>query len=205
MNTYTIVKAEGPVTEESFKAAETAAVTYSPFPGVESPFHTEAQLLYTEEAIYVHFKTDERPLLARRTERDSMVCEDSCMEFFFSPDETDAHYLNFEINPLGTLYLHRNTSRYDTHAVNAPNELFEIKSVITQKHWELFYKIPFDFILSHFDKITQNCRANFYKCGEDTPVEHYACWNEIHLENPDFHCPQFFGRLVFQKGIPAAR
>jgi len=127
------------------------------------------------------------------------------MEFFFSPDEADNHYFNFEINPLGTLYLHYNTSRYDTHAVDVPEELFDIKSVITQKHWELFYKIPFDFILTHFKQITTNCRANFYKCGEHTQIEHYACWNEIHLDNPDFHCPQFFGKLVFQQGISSSR
>ena len=205
MKTYTIKKAAAPVTEDSFKIAETAPVTYSPFPGFESPFHAEAQLLYTDEAIYVHFKTDEKPLLARRTERDSEVCEDSCMEFFLSPDENDPHYFNFEINPFGTLYLHYDLNRNEHEAVDAPSELFEIKSVITHSHWELFYKIPFSFILSHFEKITDACRGNFYKCGEDTPIEHYACWNEIHLEKPDFHCPQFFGKLIFEKGISASR
>ena len=201
MKTYVIKKAEASVTENSFDIAETAQITYSPFEGFESPFYAEVQLLYTDEAIYVHFKTDEKPLLARRTERDSGVCEDSCMEFFLSPDENDPHYLNFEINPFGALYLHKNLNRYETEAVDAPDELFEIKSVITATSWELFYKIPFSFILSHFEKITDSCKANFYKCGEDTPVEHYACWNEIHLEKPDFHCPQFFGTLVFEKGI----
>lgn len=205
MNTYVIKKVDGAISEESFKLANTASVNYSPFAGTESPFCTNVQLLYNDEAIFVHFKTNEKPLLARRTERDSEVCEDSCMEIFFSPDEDDTHYFNFEINPLGTLYLHYNNDRYDSHAVEAPSELFEIKSVITSEYWELFYKIPFSFILTRFEKITENCKANFYKCGEHTEVEHYACWNEIHLEKPDFHCKQFFGNLVFEKGISAKR
>jgi len=205
MKTYIIKKIDGPITEESFNQANIAKVNFGPFKGTESPFDTELQLLYNDEAIYVHFKTDERPLLARRTDRDSAVCEDSCMEFFLSPDTTDNHYFNFEINPLGTMYLHYNTSRYDIHAVDVPSEAFEIKSVITQTSWELFYKIPFDVILSKFEKITDECRANFYKCGEDTEVEHYACWNEIHLEKPEFHCPDFFGKLIFEKGISVSR
>lgn len=40
--------------------------------------------------------------------------------------------------------------------------------------------------------------ANFYKCGDDMPVRHYLSWNPINLERPNFHTPQFFGKLIFE-------
>ena len=39
-------------------------------------------------------------------------------------------------------------------------------------------------------------RANFYKCGDRTAVEHYIVWNEITAANPDYHRPECFGSLV---------
>jgi len=40
-------------------------------------------------------------------------------------------------------------------------------------------------------------RANFYKCADKTAHPHYVSWNPIETDKPDFHRPEFFGRLTF--------
>lgn len=40
-------------------------------------------------------------------------------------------------------------------------------------------------------------RINAYKCGDETKQPHFACWSNILTENPDFHCPEYFGELIF--------
>jgi hypothetical protein len=41
-------------------------------------------------------------------------------------------------------------------------------------------------------------RANFYKCGDELQVPHFLSWNPIGVETPDFHRPEFFGKLVLE-------
>ena len=38
--------------------------------------------------------------------------------------------------------------------------------------------------------------GNFYKCGDETEIEHYGMWSPVGTEKPDFHRPEFFGELV---------
>ena len=41
--------------------------------------------------------------------------------------------------------------------------------------------------------------GNFYKCGDLLQVPHFLSWNPIQLPKPCFHCPEFFGELIFKK------
>jgi hypothetical protein len=38
-------------------------------------------------------------------------------------------------------------------------------------------------------------RANLYKCGDECDLPHYISWSPIDLPSPDFHCPDFFGKI----------
>ena len=120
------------------------------------------------------------------------------MEFFFSPDADDEKYFNFEINPNGTLLLFVCNRRITMTPVPEETELFNIESIVTSDGWELYYKIPFSFMKKYFNKISPVMRANFYKCGEKTNIEHYACWNKLPEDVFDFHTPQFFGEISFE-------
>jgi hypothetical protein len=40
--------------------------------------------------------------------------------------------------------------------------------------------------------------ANFYKCGDETAVTHYVTWNPVKTNNPDYHQPEFFGKVEFE-------
>jgi len=196
MNTYLIHKREEPVTDNVWENINSAKLDYEPWEEFPCPYDTTVKLLYTQQAIYVNFKTSERVLRAVNTYRDSPVSEDSCMEFFLSPNENDNHYINFEINPIGTLLVYKCLNRDNMSPIDVDDTIFDIKCIIDKSGWQLQYKIPFDFLREHFNEITPKMKGNFYKCGRKTIQRHYACWNPIKLKEPEFHCPQYFGKLI---------
>lgn len=198
MRTYKITSVSGEVTRETWNSIPKTFVDISPWEEHPSPYRTEVQLTYNDEYLFVHLKTDETNIRAVQTKRDSQVCEDSCMEFFFSPDADDERYFNFEINPNGTLLVFVCNRRITMNPVPEDEKIFNIESVVSPDGWELYYKIPFSFMKKYFAKVSPVMRANFYKCGEKTNPEHYACWSRIPKEIFDFHTPQFFGEICFE-------
>jgi hypothetical protein len=130
------------------------------------------------------------------------VHNDSCMEFFLSPNPANSsEYLNFEFNPSAAMYLSIGASRHDRIKIPQENyrEFFQIKTAVSDKGWNLEYRIPFSFMLRFFPSFDLKpghiMRGNFYKCGDSTTRPHYGCWSLIELPEPDFHCPDFFGTL----------
>lgn len=198
MKTYNVTKISGKPTAEIWASAPKAMIDYVLNPVPENPYKTEAQLLYNDEKIFVHLKTNERKLRAVNTERNSGVCEDSCMEFFVAPDEDDVRYFNFEINPIGTLLLYVCNKRIEMVPTTDDESIFNIKSVITKDGWELFYEIPFSFMKKYFKKVSPSMLANFYKCGEKTEIEHYIAWSKKPDSPRDFHRPEDFGKIIFE-------
>ncbi len=198
MKTYNVTKINDVPDAEIWASVPKAMVDYVLNPVPEKPYKTEAQLVYNDEKIFVHLKTNERKIRAVNTERNSPVCEDSCMEFFFAPDNDDVRYFNFEINPIGTLLLYVCNKRIEMVPTTDDQKIFNIKSIITDEGWELFYEIPFSFITKYFKKISPTMLANFYKCGEKTAVEHYIAWSKYPDSLRDFHRPEDFGKIVFE-------
>jgi hypothetical protein len=66
-------------------------------------------------------------------------------------------------------------------------------------NWELTLNIPFTiFIHNNITSLVgKECRANFYKCGDDLTVPHFLSWNVLYNSKPNFHLPQFFGVITF--------
>ena len=165
--------------------------------------HTAAKISYIDDSLHVYMRTNEWPLRALVVEQNGAVYTDSCMELFLMPvpGKTEK-YINIEINPLGVPFISVGISRKNRYLINVRNykKLFSISSKISEKGWELSYRIPLDFLHDNFGEFEllpgYEMRANFYKCGDNTIHPHYGCWSEIDLPAPDFHCPNFFGRIV---------
>jgi len=161
-----------------------------------------ADISWDESGYSLKFTAYEENALATQTKHNTPVHKDSCMEFFVQFDpENEERYFNFEANPNGAMYCAFGKSRHEyAHISPAVIDTFSIKTNIFQDRWELEYKIPVNFIKSHIPTYQHKeghiIRANFYKCGDDMPSPHYACWSKIDLMAPDFHCPQFFGQLM---------
>ena len=163
-----------------------------------------AQLCYDETALYIRQRAVEKDIRAELTDLLAHVCEDSCMEFFFSPSPADGRYMNFEINPKGCLHIGFGHGRHDSMRLlpKRVEERFRITPVRTADGWELTYRIPLEFLRCFYPDLELcpglTMTANCYKCGDCTVNPHFLAWNPPTSETPDFHRPQDFGRLVFE-------
>lgn len=157
--------------------------------------------------IWIKFYVKEKNILARETSTNGPVYKDSTVEFFVSLD--DKNYYNFEFNCIGTIHIAYGPGRENRTPI-APEiaEQIEIKSSLgnqpfEEKHgnfvWNMMIRIPIETFTHNRLKTFNRTKAtgNFYKCGDDTSDPHFVTWNEIETENPDYHRPEFFGKLEF--------
>ena len=164
---------------------------YSPAP------ITRFKMLRGEEGISVLFASEEKSLRCEIDEENGAVYTDSCVEFFFKPDIHDTRYLNFELNPKGVLHLAIGEGRKGRTLLDTDRSIFNIVSDAKDGNWRLKIYIPNSFILEHYEKISPVCKGNFYKCGDKTDHVHFGAWSEVETEKPDFHVPDFFGKIKF--------
>lgn len=165
-------------------------------------------ILYSDNEIFLKYWVSEKYFKAEKTETNQMVCEDSCVEFFVSPED-DGIYYNIEFNAIGTCLMGSGTGRADntrvdlkiitgirrlTSAGNKP--IAEKKGNI---EWTITVAIPFGVFFRHKvkDLKGKSFRANFYKCGDKVEVPHYVTWNKVGTEKPDYHRPEYFGVIKF--------
>ena len=157
------------------------------------------QLCYDEDNLYLHLRAVEEHIRAEYTEPLSPVCTDSCLEFFFMPQD---RYFNIEINPNGCMFVGLGHDRSDTAPLSRGDyaELLDIKTKRTEDGWEIFYRIPLSFIQQYCPgyRFAGTLRANVYKCGDLTVHRHYLSWNPVLSKKPDFHRPQDFGSMIFE-------
>jgi hypothetical protein len=165
-------------------------------------------IAYGDDEIYLKYFIKEYYFKAEKNETNQMVCEDSCVEFFVSPED-DGIYYNFEFNGIGTCLLGTGTGR-DNSTRSNPEIIKKIRrhtSVGTEPvkekegpfEWTITIAIPLEVFFHHKVGNLQGktFRANFYKCGDMLKVPHYVTWNPVGTDNPDYHQPEFFGLLKF--------
>lgn len=175
---------------------------------------TFAKLLYDDENIYGIFLVKDKFVHCLVQETNGHVSGDSCVEFFFSPDESKPlFYFNLEINCGGVPLMQYVTVPRKEYvfideaeigkveiAHSLPQKVFpEIVEDIT---WTIEFKLPFK-ILKQYAGISHpesgvKWKANFYKTASTTRNPHYLTWSHVDQPKPDFHLPQYFGTLVFK-------
>jgi len=162
----------------------------------------KAQLCHDGEKLYVRMTAKEEKIRAELTDVLSQVCNDSCLEFFLAPCADDACYFNFEVNPLGTLYLGFGAARNTRvrQIVKDTQGLFAFKPFRTEDGWGMEYEIPASYIQLYRPafKLEGEAACNFYKCGDKTEVPHYLAWSSLTSEKPDYHRRWDFGTLIFE-------
>ena len=159
---------------------------------------TTFSIAHTDEMLYVRYEVKGEVPLATKTNDLELVNEDACVEIFIG-DRDNTHYWNFEFNPAGVCNAsHRKERKVDVVRLNA-EQLASIQRYGQQlcaAHWTLLIGIPLSLI--ELDLTQEHCRrANLYKCGDKTPMKHYASWNAIDAPAPAFHLPEFFGGIQF--------
>jgi hypothetical protein len=158
--------------------------------------------------ILLKFDVSEKAICAEETSINGKVHLDSCVEFFISLD--GFNYYNFEFNCIGTPHVGWGNSRQNRQ--HLPIEAVEkilIRSSLGNEPfalrtghftWELCVLIPADCFIHDpdisFEGLSGNC--NFYKCGDHLPEPHFLSWTPVGAPQPDFHRPDFFGKIDFE-------
>lgn len=155
-------------------------------------------LAHTDEMLYVRYEVKGEVPLATKINDLELVNEDACVEIFIG-NADNTRYWNFEFNPAGVCNAsNRKERKVDVVRLN-PEQLASIQRYPVQlcaAHWSLLIGIPFSLI--ELDLTSERARrANLYKCGDKTPMKHYASWNPITAPAPAFHLPEFFGEIQF--------
>jgi len=170
----------------------------------------EARLCYSGRFLYVRFEVAESKIRARFMSFQDPVYKDSCVEFFVDPfPDRKLGYINFETNALGTMLVAIGRGRKNRVSLTrADFEVIDITASIKAPidgptggdFWTLCYRLP----LSLFEKYYGEkpgpgliAKGNFTKCGDETEFPHYGAWSIINSPQPDFHRPEYFGKIVF--------
>ena len=165
---------------------------------------------YSKEYIYVKFLVYEKRVIATYLNVGDPVYKDSCVEFFINlfPKETE-EYFNIELNAIGTIKMgygiKRNRKYLTASELNDMKAITSIKKPVTgfhgSDHWKLYCAIPIKVFEMVYHRKFKGYDAigNFYKCGDETEFKHYGMWNLIDNPKPDFHLPEYFGKIIFEK------
>ena len=165
-------------------------------------------IAHDNEKVYLYYQVEGEELRAVNTRDFMSVWEDSCVEFFMQR-EGEKVYRNFEFNAHGVLLASKRESKDDAEQLS--EELMAtIKRFVTIEHkykddvqlsnWTLYAEIPKEALgFTTTENLSQQAiGANFYKCGDETNEPHFISWNPIDMPSPNFHVPQFFGKLTFE-------
>ena len=203
-----------PSAEDVSKLMDATSVIFNPIDVVnwaDFPYcpDVEFRVAHTGEAILINYKVKEASVRAVAQADQGRVWEDSCCEFFVRAEDEDEYY-NFECNCAGTLLVNFGKKGDRHHAPESVlanvkrwsslgREPFEER--IGECSWELSLVIPVSSLFNHNIKDLSGItlRGNFYKCGDLLQTPHFLSWSPIDLPQPCFHCPEFFGKLFFEK------
>jgi hypothetical protein len=178
---------------------------------------TNVKLKYDDDFIYVEFECHQNPFWKENTYKihNDHIWNQEVFELFISDElaGTPKHYLEFEINPINTIWvgrIHNPTGKApkvpDTEMI--PIEKTGIKYQANAKGdiWSGSFQIPFKLI----GKKQNRYKINFYRIiskqshpnkdwkGNPSTCD-YTCWSPTMAgKTPAFHRPAYFGELVLE-------
>lgn len=167
---------------------------------------TTVYAAHDDDAVYLLFDCEGFDLKAETDADLGPVANDSCVEFFVSPDTADPRYWNFEFNAIGRKNVSTRITRPEPRRLSV-DELSQIKvyssageSPFAEQNgfhtWYLLVVIPFSLFTCEKYEFPKRMKGNFYKCGAKTSSPHYLSWAPIATERPDFHRPEFFADII---------
>ncbi len=187
------------------------SIEFSPFiliVGTDLPTQqTKAYITYDQNNLYIFMNCFENildPALqkifefkAEKTEHDSNVWEDDCVEVFIKPSSKEEVYYHLVVNSKGTIY--------DARCQNSTcdknwNSNAEVKTLVGEKAWTVEMGIPFRSLGVVSPEIGDRWRINL--CREEKPYKENSCWSPT---GGSFHNPSSFGEISFDKMFVGSR
>lgn len=179
----------------------------TPWPVYKYKPEVSFAIAHGNNCVLLKYFVTEKNIRAIYCKPNEPVHKDTCVEFFISFGD-EKEYYNFEFNCIGTCMAGYGINREERKLLpDAIIKKINTRSVITSFNsslsanisWELTLMIPFEVFCFHsFTTLkSQDCKVNFYKCGDDLPEPHFLAWNNIKAKNPDFHLSDYFGEMKF--------
>ncbi|OOQ59784.1 carbohydrate-binding family 9-like protein [Mucilaginibacter pedocola] len=162
-----------------------------------------------DEGIRLRFVVNEPHLNARKRPINSDVHNDNCVEFFIAFGDEEGYY-NIEFNCLGSIKAAYGKNRFGREFVPAEllNPIVETMVLDLNNNvpkggisWDISAVLPLSvFCYSSLPTLSgTECAVNFTKCGDQLPVPHFLSWVKLDGDTPDFHQPQCFAKVVFDR------
>lgn len=181
----------------------------------------EVKITYDDTAVHVMFRVEDSYVRAVAAEDQDNVWEDSCVEFFFTPDSNVSKgYFNLEMNCGGTMLFHfqpgagrdrvvipKTECSKITRAYSLPRIVDpEIDEPVT---WVVEYSIPIALLRKYCEATAPApqvvWRANFYKCADKSSRPHWLTWSPVDHPTPNFHIPKGSVSLGCSTSAPSRR
>lgn len=173
----------------------------------------QVKMAYDESALHIIFRVLDQYVIARETSDQNAVCQDSCVEFFFTPGPDPSEgYFNLEANCIGTRLVRYQTAPGQNKNPLKPEHLGMIRTTSTLKSapggeitepvtWLLQHSVHYR-ALDPYARINRpspggQWRANLYKCADNSSHPHWLCWAPINTGQFSYHAPSQFGTLSF--------
>lgn len=206
---FEFVNSITPLADLSLKAngIERHKIDMVPWPVYDYKPDASFAIAHGDNCILLKYYVSEKSVRAIYCKPNDPVYKDTCVEFFISFGN-EKEYYNFEFNCIGTCLIGFGINRAERKLLPAAIiRKIESQSVFTSFDasvpgnisWELTLMIPIETFCYH-SLVTlknQDCKVNFYKCGDDLPEPHFLAWNDIKTINPDFHLSEYFGEMKF--------
>ncbi len=169
---------------------------------------TDARMLWDDDYLYVSFYCVDKDVLASRTERDSDVYRDDCVEVFASPElDHPENYFNLEINARGIeLDNYRPGGKEPEQAWNPKGILIACTvdgtindSSDVDRGWTMEIAIPFRLFPQvqpdGHPQMGDRWRLNLNRLEDNMSVK--SQWSQGDRNIPRFHTPDLFGFVEF--------
>ena len=205
LRSATSIRVDGRLTE-SFWAKVSGVSLVNNLDGSPGTYQTEAKILYDDNFLYVAFRSADSNIWATYKQRDRHLCDEEVVEVFVQADPEQSNYLEFEVNPLGTMLdIYLLDIRKPLHYQSWNSEKLKwgvhVNGTVDGKsgdlEWTCEIAIPMEDIVmaSHLPpRAGDRWRMNLYRM-EQKPVPALLAWSPTFKD--DFHLPDKFGEIVF--------
>jgi benzodiazapine receptor len=166
--------------------------------------YTEVRLLWRPETIFLRFFAKYRALnvygIARADGWREELWERDVAEVFLQPDASrPLRYKEFEIAPNG-FWIDLAISDGERNELHSGLRR-RVRLDEKRKFWIAELALPVRSLTEHFDS-GQTWRVNFYRVEGDAEPRFYSAWSPTFSPQPNFHVPDRFGTLVFNRNGP---
>lgn len=203
MKTYRIKMLDHIPCEACWKKIEKAEINECVWGDAYKPV-CYAQVVYVNgDGFWARLTCEEANPKAVHTGFFSDVYKDSCLELFAQWDDTSDRYINIEMNSIGASLIaigaDRNARTPINQIIKTP---FPVTAEKKENEWSVTVHIPEKDLETIYGMSSEKfvpgytIRGNFYKCGDETEIEHYVMWNPVETPKPDYHRPEYFANMV---------